>query len=273
MTPFFQKFASHVWYMTPDAWQLLGLRAQQPPKRETEVSRRPVKDASGDEISQLRMVGKIGIVPIRNAIMKGATGSEKYEYGITSHEDIREDIDNALANGARNIVFDVNSPGGTAQGNAALANYIADLRAKHGIGTYSFTDSMMCSAAEYITSACYGRFATSDAVVGSIGSMMGTVSVQGMLERIGIEFSLFTSGKYKGMGHMAKDLSDAQKEFLQAWVNKSAAEFKNQMTSYRKTLKAEAMEGQFFSGREGAENGLIDCVVGSMSEVIRYVAG
>jgi signal peptide peptidase SppA len=205
--------------------------------------------------------------------MKGATGSEKYEYGVTSHEDIREDIDNALARGARCLVFDVNSPGGTAQGNAGLAQYIGTLKEQHGILSYSFTDSMMCSAAEYITSACHGRFATSDAIVGSIGSMMGSVSFQGMLERVGIEFSLFTSGKYKGAGHPAKDLSDAQREFLQSWVTNSANEFKAQMTSYRKNLKPESMEGQFFSGREGERNGLIDCVVSGMSEVLRYAAG
>lgn len=248
--------SSAFWFLNPTYTDSVGQRMALAHETIEINAKRPAHDYYGDEIAQMRMEGRIAVVPVNGPLLKGATGSDK-KAGFASYEDIRDDIEAGISAGASAVVLDISSPGGTAVGAGELGRFIKDT-VDSGTPVFSFTESMQCSAAEYLSGACSARFATADAIVGSIGTIMATLSFQGMLERNGIKAEVFTSGKFKGAGHPFKDLSDEQKQNIQGFVDELAGEFKSWMGQHRPNLKAESMEGQVFTGRQGVENGLID---------------
>lgn len=236
------------------------------------VEKRPAKDYYGDDIAKMTMEGRTAIIPIVGGMVKGATGFDKWAFGVCSHEDIHEDIDAALAKGAQTFVFDVRSPGGTVCGTPEVAARVAEL-GRMGKMTAAFTSELCCSAAYYSVAGCKALFCTPSAVVGSIGTIWETMNVAGWLEKLGIEYNVFTSGPLKGTGHPGKRLSDEQKAWMQSVVDGMGAEFKGHVTQFRKAVGPETMQGQIFTGAEGSRNGLFDATVSSLQEALRIIGG
>jgi signal peptide peptidase SppA len=267
-----ERFDGQLWYITPagfQAWVLGQTFSERPSLEKDEQTgcnvRRPTRDAWGDAIAQVEYRDQVAIIPVHGPLLKGATGYHKY-YGYVGYEDVHEDLDSARAK-SKGILMWMNSPGGTAQGCADVAEHVAAI-AKSGFPIDSYTEDQKCSAAEYITAGCTARMATGDAIVGSIGTMMATVSYEKFLNKVGIEFNIFASGKYKAMGHPGKDLTADQKEWLQSFVNSRAKEFKDFLTDYRRDVKPQSMQGQIFTGSEAVENGLIDYTVRNIAEAV-----
>src|SRR5258708_8249137 len=63
--------------------------------------------------------------------------------GMTAYEDVEDDVDEATEMGAKAILFDVDSPGGEAQGASECAAIIANC----DLPKASFSSGMDCSAA------------------------------------------------------------------------------------------------------------------------------
>jgi len=270
------RICAQDWYVRPGSYieRLIVDATVRPETREPQssgpVALRPTVDARGNAIMQASMTpSRVAVVPIVGGILKGAKGSDKAYYGLTSHEDIWEDISRARSS-ARAIMLYVNSPGGTVVGTHELASRIADLAAS-GYPIASYTEDQKCSAAEYITAGCTMSLATPSAIVGSIGTMLAMVDASKFLEKFGIQFNVFTSGKYKALGHPGKSLTPEQSEWVQGFVNERAAEFKKHMTSHRPGLEPAHMEGQIFTGAIAAEFGLIDSTVDSFEEALSLI--
>lgn len=267
------------WQIRPDVWQRFhqdylafskrGVDGAMGTAKEA-VGKRPATNRFGDEFAKFEMVGKVAVVPISGALVKGATGSEKYFDEVSSHEDIHADIDAGLAARAEAFVFHVNSPGGTVCGTPELADRIAHLP-HEGKRTAMFTSDLCCSAAIYAVASCGALFTSPSAFVGSIGTIWDTINIAGMLEELGVEWNVFTSGPLKGTGHPAKRLSEEQAAWMQGVVDKMSVEFKSHVTKHRKAVGGEAMQGQTFTGSEACANGLFDATAGSLQEVIEMV--
>ena len=73
----------------------------------------------------------------------------------------------------------------------------------------------------------------------------------------GIKMVVIKSGKFKGAGIEGTSLSADQVENLQASVDSIHADFKAAVLMKRKMVKADSMEGQTFSGKQGAQVGLV----------------
>jgi len=233
----------------------------------TVLARRPTRDAYGAEIEQMRMAGSVAIVPVKGPLLKGAHPIYK-QYGFADYDDVKEDMRAAREQGAQAVVLNIASPGGMAVGAGQLGAFVAEF-ARH-TPVYSFTDEMQCSAAEYLSGACTLRLASADAIVGSIGTVMVTVSFQGMLDEAGIKAEVFASGPFKAAGNRLKDNTPEQSQYLQEFVDNLAGEFKGHMLNYRAAfgLNESAMQGQVFTGRQGVSNGLLSRNARSLDEAV-----
>lgn len=265
------------WFLNPLAWArvqaMLQARADEPrtsaepPKV---LAKRPTHDGFGAELPALRMQDGTAIIPVKGVLLQNAHPILK-KYGAVGYEDVREDLQIARAQNARAVLLDISSPGGQAVGAGELAADIADF-AQH-TPIFSFTDSMQCSAAEYLSGACTARFATKGAIVGSIGTVMTTISFEGMLAEAGIKASIFASGPFKAAGHPLKDLTSEQTEYLQSFVDHLAGEFKGHMLNHRARagLGEVSLQGQVFTGEQGARNGLLDANARSLEEALSFI--
>jgi protease-4 len=224
----------------------------------------------GNPVQQMEWLENgIALIPIAGPLVKDAQPSEKYYYGVSSYEDIKADIDDAVSGGASAIGLLFKSPGGMVTGSTEAAEKIAELR-DSGFPIYAYTEDVLASAAYKMAVGSAGIFASPSAVVGSIGTIWETVSVAEALKQMGIDWRVFTSGKYKGMGHQARELSDAQAEFMQSEVMRMNVEFTDFVKSCR-DLSDEYMQGQFFNGTEALRVGMIDRVMSSREQFIGYL--
>jgi signal peptide peptidase SppA len=238
------------------------------------TAQRPKTGFWGDVFDQFRVEKGVAIVPIKGSIVKGAGMFEK-SCGAVSHEDIHGDIDQVIA-GARagqvhTAVFDFNSPGGMVMGTPEVSARIAGLR-HQGVRTMAFTDELMASAAYEMAAGVQEIFATPSAIVGSIGTIWEFYNVAKQLAARGVEYNVFTSGPYKGMGHPAVALTDDQKAWIQEHVDMHANAFKAHVRLYRKGVAEETMQGQSFTGEQGKAAGLVDNLVGSFRDVLQMAS-
>ena len=211
------------------------------------------------------VVDGIGIIPVVGVIGKGLTPLEKM-MGAVDVNDLSDQVDAMAADPAvEKIAFQVSSPGGTVTGVEELANKIRNL----GKPTMAYTDSEMASAAYWISSASDKVTASPSSSVGSIGVYMAIPDYSEAAKMAGIKMVVIKSGKFKGAGIEGTSLDEGQLGNLQEGVDTIHAEFKEAVNMKRKMVKAEAMEGQTFSGKQAAAQGLVTGLADSFNDALR----
>ena len=207
----------------------------------------------------------VGIIPVVGVIGKGLSPLEKM-MGAADVNDLADAVDAFAANPeVEKVAFQISSPGGTVTGVEELANKIRGL----GKPTLAYTDSEMASAAYWIGSAADRVVSSPSATVGSIGVYIAIPDYSAAAEMAGIKMVVIKSGKFKGAGIEGTSLNSDQIENLQASVDTIHGEFKAAVNMKRKMVKAEAMEGQTFSGKQAATQGLVTGLADSFSEALR----
>jgi signal peptide peptidase SppA len=211
------------------------------------------------------VVDGIGIIPVVGVIGKGLSPLEKM-MGAVDINDLSDQVDAMAADPAVDkIAFQVSSPGGTVTGVEELANKIRNL----GKPTMAYTDSEMASAAYWISSASDKVTASPSSSVGSVGVYMAIPDYSEAAKMQGIKMVVIKSGKFKGAGIEGTSLDEGQLGNLQEGVDTIHAEFKEAVNMKRKMVKAEAMEGQVFSGKQAAAQGLVTGLADSFNDALR----
>ncbi len=267
-----QRFFGQSWHIFPEAIEPLLLDVMRDSADEPAsdpMDRRPAHDRNGDPIPAMEMTDDgIAIVPIHGPMVKGATGSDKHHFGVVSHDDIGDDLDDALAQGARAILLDINSPGGTVAGTPELAAKVDKIGG--AVDVYSFNGQLSASAAEYFSAGVSARFGVASSISGCIGTILQTMDISKMLEMFGVTVNVFASGKYKATGNPYKPMSDEQRDYVRGLVKNLGAEFQDHMQAHR-GLDSEHMQGQIFTGKQAVDIGLLDQLVQSRAEVLAMI--
>ena len=215
------------------------------------------------------VVDGIGVIPIVGVIGKGLSPMEKM-MGAVDVADIADAVDAFAASPEVNsIALQISSPGGTVTGVEELANKIRNLKKP----TMAYTDSEMASAAYWIGSATDKVVASPSSTVGSIGVYLAIPDYSKAAEMAGIKMVVLKSGKFKGAGIEGTSLNADQVSNLQASVDGIHADFKAAVNAKRKMVQADSMEGQTFSGKQAASNGLVGALSDSFSEALAKFAG
>jgi ClpP class serine protease len=127
----------------------------------------------------------------------------------------------------------------------------------------------MASAAYWIASAADRVVASPSSTVGSIGVYLAVPDFSKAAEMAGIKMVVIKSGKFKGAGIEGTSLSEDQIANLQESVDSIHADFKAAVNMKRKMVRAEAMEGQTFSGKQAAAQGLVTGLADSFDAALR----
>lgn len=174
-------------------------------------------------------------------------------YGGTDYSEILTDLEMATKN-AKGILLHIDSPGGHASGNDKVAKAISQCKKP----VFAYTDGMCCSAGYAIASGASYIGASSDATVGSIGTILPLMDVSGLWESMGIKPDYITNkeGDLKTAGYPPSQ-SEEEKASLQAETQEYFELFKSHVLKNRK-LKSETMRGQAFVGKSALENNLVD---------------
>lgn len=179
----------------------------------------------------------------------------------TSTIQLRRDIRAAAADPEIvGILLAIDSPGGTVSGIADLTRDVAQARRNKPLWVQ--IEDMGASAAYQVASQAEKIFAnSSDALVGSIGTMMAMYDLSGLAEKEGIRTLVFGTGPLKGAGTPGAKITEDQEQYFQALVNDLQRSFSSNVKKGRglsdKQLAA-VTSGAVFVAPEALDKKLID---------------
>lgn len=177
---------------------------------------------------------------------------------VTSYKEIKDTISNIVADGRKNIILDISSYGGQSSGLFGLCDYISSLK-DSGITVVGYTETFACSAAQLLLSACQYSYATEEATLGSIGAVSVHKSFEKQLTNIGVEVTLFSTGKYKTLGNSYKDLSQEDRDAIQQETDLLLDKFLSKLKDYKNTDSSNLknLEAKLLGSNEALELKLI----------------
>jgi protease-4 len=204
-------------------------------------------------------VGRLGIFP------GGAFVARLEIDGIILQDDRREELLAEIAenNRIKAVIVRVDSPGGSFVGGESLYAQLRDIATKKPVvavmqGTATSAGYMAALGAEYI-------IAHQGTLTGSIGVILQTADVTGLLDKIGIKPETFKSGPLKAQPNPLEKLTPEVREATQKVVQDLYGLFID-MVAERRNMPREKIlslaDGRVFSGRQAKDLGLIDGIGG-----------
>lgn len=212
----------------------------------------------------------VAVVPVYGVLAKNLSAFEESCGGGTDINPIAHALAQAASDPeVEKIILDIDSPGGEVTGIPELGSRIRAVDARKPV--YAFSDATVGSAAEWISSQAREAYGTSSSRHGSIGVYSAWLDQTLALEKAGYSLELFAAGKHKAMGMPFRGLSDEERDMLQANVDAIYRDFKAAVTSNRRGVSDDTMQGQMFRAPEALERGLLDGIVADWEEFVELV--
>jgi protease-4 len=200
---------------------------------------------------------KVAIIEISGLIISGE--------GFVQHqiEKVRQDEN------VRAIVVRVNSPGGSVSGSDFIYHQLTRLRDDKKVPLVVSMGGLAASGGYYVSMAVGGQkdsiFAEPTTTTGSIGVIIPHYDLTGLLnEKLDIKDDSIASGDNKQMLSMTTEMTPAQRQLAQQYVDAAFARFKDVIKQGRPVFEKdpEALDqlatGEIFWAEKAQENGLVD---------------
>jgi signal peptide peptidase SppA len=169
-------------------------------------------------------------------------------------------INAAVADPAvKSILFIIDSPGGTVDGTANLADVLFEARSQKPV--VAFAEDLMASAALWIGAQASELIGNATASVGSIGVFSVLPDISRLAKNVGIEVNVVRSAPGKGTGTMGAAVTDAQLADVQKTVDALHQQFVGAVARGRgmSIEKASALaDGRLHVGQGAVNVGLLD---------------
>ena len=179
---------------------------------------------------------------------------------ISDNSKLNEAINKLADNGSvKALIVAIDSPGGSVAGGEGLHDAIARIAVKKPVvavmgGTAASAGYMIAVPAERI-------FAREATLTGSIGVLLETGEVSGLLGKIGISTDAIVSGPLKDQPSFTKPTSPEGRQVLQALVIDMYDQFVGMVATGRHMDPArvrELADGRAYTGHQALKLGLVD---------------
>jgi signal peptide peptidase SppA len=206
-------------------------------------------------------VGSVAIIPVDGVLLPRASAFSDTS-GVTSYDRLAQQLREAVNDkGVRNIVLDINSPGGSVAGNQEFAAEVMRSRTRKPI--IAQAQYLAASAAYQIASAATEIAAAPSAQVGSIGTYSIHNDLSAALEQLGIKRTYISAGAGKVDGNETGPLSDSAYARRQKSVNEAYDAFVATVARGRGNGTTESKirdtwGAHVYGAREAKDLGLVD---------------
>lgn len=172
------------------------------------------------------------------------------------------------------IVLRIDSPGGGVVPSQEIFDAVQRIRNKNNKAVVASMGTVAASGGYYIAAATDRIIANPGTLTGSIGVIMETANVEGLLKKIGVEGIVVKSGKFKDVGSPLRKMTDEEQALLQSVMDDVHKQFIDAVAEGRAmevdTVQALA-DGRIFTGRQAKEAKLID-ELGNLDDAIQLAA-
>ena len=259
------KLHHAAWYIRPDYFQSVKASfAQLDLKNQNDaeeffsffVNQRPPAQIDANGVAVINIAGVLGnnLAPIEKLL------------GFTDYQDIQDEIKQACEDGALGMLFEMDCPGGEAQGALETAQAIAALP----IPKVSYCAGLDASAAYFLSSSVDRKFVSPSALSGSIGTILPWIDETKLWDAFGLVWDpVIGQGEtFKGTG-MGPALGEKEREYLQSQVNAMSAVFREHVANYRELDHARLQAGAYF-GQTALDLNLVD-QIGSYDQAYQWL--
>lgn len=270
--------------MAHEAWRLLAEKINNKPLLITEDALTPIlsylenrtEAAISNEDTKRRNAPSIA----ERTAMIPVSGSLSYEKtwlgamcGMTSYQQLVEDVEEMLDLGAKTIVLDVDSGGGEAYGCFETAMSIKKRVADAGAKLITYVDGMAASAAYALASVADEVIINPMAEAGSIGVLIRLIDSSEAMKKAGYKQIYITSAKSKVPFDADGGFKKEFLEDLQSRVDKLHTQFLDHVSMNRNisTESINNMQAKVFDAEKALQLGLVDKIM-SHEDFFEYLA-
>jgi signal peptide peptidase SppA len=176
----------------------------------------------------------------------------------------------------RAVALSINSPGGAAAQSHLIHRRIRALADEKKLPVIAFVEDVAASGGYMIACAADEIVCDASSIVGSIGVVGGSFGFDKLIEKIGIERRLYTSGEHKAMldpflpekPEDVERLKAIQHEIHESFIALVKARRGGKLHSRESAL----FSGEYWTGQRGLELGLVDAI-GDLRGILRQRYG
>ncbi|MAQ64735.1 signal peptide peptidase SppA [bacterium] len=242
---------------------LLAIIVNQQPKpiqKETTPSQASLFPKDG--IAILDLYGPIAFPQYSNNYMPMAANLT-----LEQLENIRQDSH------VKGLLIRINSPGGTVAASQEIYNSIKRIKEELKIPVVAQIGDVGASGAYYAALGADTIFANPGSLVGSIGVIIGNLSIHKLAEKHGIDYKVYKSGPYKDLLSMWRPSNEDEDELLQHVIDNVYDQFKKAFIQSRKITNETASklaQGQIYTGLQALDHQMID-KIGGYHDALSYI--
>jgi protease-4 len=194
---------------------------------------------------------------------------------LVSSEDVVEELnDYAEDDSIKAIVIRIDSPGGGVVVSQEIYNAVRNAK-NEGKKIIASMGTVAASGGYYVAAAADKIIANPGTLTGSIGVKMEFANIEKLLEKIGVRGMVVKAGAYKDIGSPFRDMTDQEKQLLQAVIDDVHSQFIEAVADGRKMPAADVRaiaDGRIFTGRQALDLKLVD-QLGDLTESIQIAGG
>lgn len=213
--------------------------------------------------------GNVAVIPVKGVILV-EKGAFAFGQEVASSAEIAEFIEKADKNPKiKAIIFDINSPGGSAVASDEIANAIK----KTNKTTVAVIREVGASGGYWVASACDYVIANRMSITGSIGVIASYLQFSGLLNDYNVTYERLVAGKYKDLGSPYKELTFDERRLFEKKLDLIHDYFVEEVAENRKLSKKDVSgmaEGEFYLGSEAKELGLVD-ILGNKDDAVKLI--
>jgi protease-4 len=188
---------------------------------------------------------------------------------ISSEETVNQIKKYAKSSSVKAIVFYVDSPGGGVSASEEIFQELKKAREKKPV--VISMGSVAASGGYYVSLGGSKIVANPGTITGSIGVIAQFPNFKKLLDKIGIDFDIIKSGKFKDSGNPYRGLTEEEKKYFQNVINDVFEQFVNHVVEERKMKREDVLkiaDGRIFTGKQAFELGLVD-TLGTLEDAIK----
>ncbi len=188
-------------------------------------------------------------------------------FGLASRESTVTKVDAVLRKAreddrVRAVVLRINSPGGTVTASDVLYDQVKRFKSDTGIPVIAEIQDVGASGAYYAALAADEIVAHPTSVIGSIGVVLQSVNVTGLMSKIGVTNQTIATGEMKDIGSPLSEMTSEERRVLQSVVDDMYDRFlalvRQNRTNLTEEMDRQMQDGRIFSAPQALAGGLVD---------------
>ena len=215
---------------------------------------------------------RIAVVDVRGMISSYMSVGDSMPLRIQKQLDLAAADDRIKA-----VILRIDSPGGEVMASDKIAKAIREFQEKNEVPVIACMEGLAASGGYYVAAPCQLIVANELTITGSIGVIMQSLNLHGLLDKVGVQPVTHKSGKNKDMlDHFGppENTAPEQKKILDDFIQETYAKFVDviekgrakkglRSTDHAKPLATDwkdYADGRILTGRQAEELGMVDAL-------------